>query len=87
MDTDSTGGPGATKTWGLMALLKGKTPAVDKELANTVPAYPNAPRAVQASRDVLVAAWRCATRPASPRAVPKRFLTPSPCYADPHKMP
>ncbi|MHC4610643.1 MAG: cytochrome b, partial [Planctomycetota bacterium] len=33
--------PPSTKTWGLMALVKGKTPAVDKELENTVPAYPN----------------------------------------------
>jgi quinol-cytochrome oxidoreductase complex cytochrome b subunit len=32
---------GALKTWGLMGLMKGKTPAVDKEMANTVPAYPN----------------------------------------------
>jgi len=33
---------GSTKTWGLMALVKDKTPAVDQELANTVPAYPGA---------------------------------------------
>ncbi|MCP4249709.1 MAG: DUF4405 domain-containing protein [bacterium] len=30
-----------TKTWGLMAVVKGKTPAVDRELANTISAYPN----------------------------------------------
>ena len=36
-------GPGgSTKTWGLMGLMKGRTPAVDKELINTIPAYPNA---------------------------------------------
>ncbi len=33
---------GSVKTWGLMGLMKGRTPAVGKELANTVPAYPNA---------------------------------------------
>jgi len=33
---------GSTKTWGLMCLVKGRTPAVDRELANTVPAYPSA---------------------------------------------
>jgi quinol-cytochrome oxidoreductase complex cytochrome b subunit len=33
---------GANKTWGLMAVVRGKTPAVDQELANTVPAYPSA---------------------------------------------
>lgn len=39
---------GSSKTWGLMAVVKGKTPAVDKELANTVPAYPNALYAIAA---------------------------------------
>ena len=33
---------GSAKTWGLMGLMKGRTPAVGKEMANTVPAYPNA---------------------------------------------
>ncbi len=36
----STSTDGSTRTWGLMALVKGKTAAVDKELANTVSAYP-----------------------------------------------
>jgi quinol-cytochrome oxidoreductase complex cytochrome b subunit len=36
------------KTWGLMAVVKGKTPAVDKELTNTVPAYPHALYAIAA---------------------------------------
>ncbi|MCP4594154.1 MAG: DUF4405 domain-containing protein [bacterium] len=31
---------GSVKTWGLMGLMKGQTPAVDKELADTVPAWP-----------------------------------------------
>ncbi len=39
---------GSSKTWGLMAVVPGKTPAVDKELANTVPAYPNALYAIAA---------------------------------------
>jgi cytochrome b-561 len=34
--------PAAVKSWTLMALVKGKTPAVDRELANTVPTYPAA---------------------------------------------
>jgi quinol-cytochrome oxidoreductase complex cytochrome b subunit len=38
----------ASKTWGLMAVVKGKTPAVDKELKNTIPAYPNALYAIAA---------------------------------------
>ncbi len=33
---------GSSKTWGLMTVVRGKTPAVDQELANTVPAYPSA---------------------------------------------
>jgi len=32
---------GSVKTWGLMGLMKGRTPVVDRELANTIPAYPN----------------------------------------------
>jgi quinol-cytochrome oxidoreductase complex cytochrome b subunit len=48
-------GDGSTKTWGLMALVKGKTPAVDKELANTVPAYPNALYAIAALSMLTVA--------------------------------
>ncbi|RMF73405.1 MAG: DUF4405 domain-containing protein [Planctomycetota bacterium] len=39
---------GSTKTWGLMGLMKGKTPAVDKELENTIPAWPNALYAIGA---------------------------------------
>ncbi|MHC4797153.1 MAG: cytochrome b N-terminal domain-containing protein [Planctomycetota bacterium] len=42
------GSVSSTKTWGLMALMKGKTPAVDKELANTVSAYPHALYAIGA---------------------------------------
>jgi quinol-cytochrome oxidoreductase complex cytochrome b subunit len=37
-----TNGQGSAKTWGLMAVVRGRTPAVDQELANTVPAYPSA---------------------------------------------
>ena len=47
---------GATPSWGLMALVKGKTPAVDRELANTIPAYPNALYAVAALSMLTVAA-------------------------------
>ena len=39
---------GSTKTWGLMCLVKGKTPAVDKELANTVPTWPSGIYAIAA---------------------------------------
>ncbi len=42
------GADGAVKTWGLMGLMQGKTPAVDRELANTVPAYPGALYAIGA---------------------------------------
>jgi len=31
-----------SKTYGLMAVVRGKTPAVDRVMADTVPAYPNA---------------------------------------------
>ncbi len=41
-------GNGETKTWGLMALMRGRTPAVGRELANTVPAWPNALYAIGA---------------------------------------
>lgn len=44
----SSRNPSAVKSWGLMALVKGKTPAVDVELANTVPAFPNALYAIAA---------------------------------------
>lgn len=38
-----TGSTGASsRTWGLMAVIKGKTPAVNTEMTNTVPSYPNA---------------------------------------------
>ena len=46
---------GRPKTWGLMALVKGKTPAVDKELANTVPAYPAALYAIAALSMLTIA--------------------------------
>ncbi len=46
---------GGTRTWGLMGLMKGRTPAVGKELANTVPAYPNALYAVGALAMLTVA--------------------------------
>jgi len=52
----ASGGPHSTKTWGLMALVKGKTPAVDQELANTVPAYPNVLYAVAALAMLTTAA-------------------------------
>jgi quinol-cytochrome oxidoreductase complex cytochrome b subunit len=32
---------GGVKTWGLMALVRGKSPSVGVELANTVPTYPH----------------------------------------------
>ena len=47
---------GRTKTWGLMGLMKGRTPAVDKELANTIPAWPNGIYAVAALTMLTVAA-------------------------------
>ncbi len=40
--------PGSTKTYGLMAVVRGKTPAVDRSMANTVPTYPNALYAIGA---------------------------------------
>jgi quinol-cytochrome oxidoreductase complex cytochrome b subunit len=46
---------GSTKTWGLMCLVKGKTHAVDKELANTVPAFPSALWAMAALSMLTVA--------------------------------
>ena len=46
---------GSTRTWGLMALVKGKTPAVDKELINTVPAYPAALYAMAALSMLTIA--------------------------------
>jgi quinol-cytochrome oxidoreductase complex cytochrome b subunit len=49
------GGQGPAKTWGLMAVVKGKTPSVDQELANTVPAYPSAMYAVAALSMLTVA--------------------------------
>ncbi len=45
--TPKQGDP-STRTWGLMALMKGRTPAVGKELRNTIPAYPNALYAIAA---------------------------------------
>ncbi len=44
------------KTWGLMALVKGKTPSVDKNLENTIPAYPNLLYALAALTMVTTAA-------------------------------
>ncbi len=37
-----SGKDGGTKTWGLMAVVKGKTGNVGDEMANTIPAYPGA---------------------------------------------
>ncbi|MFV1965536.1 MAG: cytochrome b N-terminal domain-containing protein, partial [Pirellulaceae bacterium] len=37
-----------SKTYGLMAVVRGKTPAVDRSMANTVPAFPNALYAIAA---------------------------------------
>ena len=58
--TPSVGSPGtgnatASKTWGLMAAVRGKTPAVDKNLANTIPAYPSAIYAIAALTMATVA--------------------------------
>jgi quinol-cytochrome oxidoreductase complex cytochrome b subunit len=46
---------GPKKTYGLMALVRGRTPAVGIEPANTVPAYPRALRAEMAVTMVVVA--------------------------------
>jgi quinol-cytochrome oxidoreductase complex cytochrome b subunit len=46
---------GTKKTYGLMALVRGRTPAVGIEPANTVPAYPRALRAELAVAMVVVA--------------------------------
>jgi cytochrome b-561 len=45
---------GTTKTYGLMALVKGRTPAVGRGPENTLPAYPNALRAELAVGMVVV---------------------------------
>jgi quinol-cytochrome oxidoreductase complex cytochrome b subunit len=45
---------GSTKTYGLMALVKGRTPWVGRGPENTVPAYPNALRAEVAVGMVVV---------------------------------
>lgn len=37
-----------TKTYGLMAVVRGKTPAVDRAMANTIPTWPNAIYAIAA---------------------------------------
>ena len=37
-----------SKTYGLMAVVRGKTPAVDRNMANTIPTYPNALYAIAA---------------------------------------
>ncbi len=37
-----------TKTYGLMAVVRGRTPAVDRVMANTLPTYPNALYAIGA---------------------------------------
>jgi quinol-cytochrome oxidoreductase complex cytochrome b subunit len=37
-----------TKTYGLMAVVRGKTPAVDRSMANTIPTHPNALYAIAA---------------------------------------
>lgn len=46
---------GSTKTYGLMALVKGRTPAVGRGPENTVPSYPRALRAELAVGMVIVA--------------------------------
>jgi quinol-cytochrome oxidoreductase complex cytochrome b subunit len=38
----------SVKTYGLMAVVRGKTPAVDRSMANTIPTYPNALYAIGA---------------------------------------
>jgi len=45
----------STRTWGLMALVKGRTPAVGTEMSKTVPTYPNGVYAVAALAMVTVA--------------------------------
>jgi quinol-cytochrome oxidoreductase complex cytochrome b subunit len=40
--------PLRSKTYGLMAVVRGKTPAVDRSMANTIPTWPNAIYAVAA---------------------------------------
>ncbi len=52
--TTKSSGP-STKTWGLMAIIRSKTPHVDKEMTNTVPSYPNALYAVGALSMLTVA--------------------------------
>ena len=47
---------GSSKTWGLMGLMKGRTPAVNRELANTVTAYPNVLYALAALTMLTIAA-------------------------------
>lgn len=52
--TTIASGPGTaaasapTKTYGLMAVVRGRTPAVDRVMANTIPTYPNAVYAIAA---------------------------------------
>ena len=43
------------RTWGLMAVVRGRTPAVDVELANTVPAWPSALYAIGALSMLTIA--------------------------------
>jgi len=45
-----------SKTYGLMAIVPGKTPAVDRALANTIPAWPNALYAIGALSMLTMAA-------------------------------
>jgi hypothetical protein len=51
--TTVASGPGTaasapSKTYGLMAVVRGRTPAVDRVMANTIPTYPNAIYAIAA---------------------------------------
>ncbi len=46
---------GSSKTYGLMAVVRGRTPAVNRVMANTVPTYPNALFAIAALSMVSLA--------------------------------
>ncbi len=41
-------GTDSSKTWGLMAVVRGKTPAVNTEMTDTIPTYPNLLYAISA---------------------------------------
>ncbi len=49
----------SSKSWGLMAVVKGRTPAVDRNLENTLPTYPNALYAIAALSMLTLAVMLC----------------------------